>query len=287
MIAYKGFDANLQCRNFQYEVGKTYECDEAVLCERGFHACLNPLNVFNYYADVVSDRYTATILDLFNKSKGYRTAWSVDNLNWRDRNKGKLCSRYCIVDVEDAGQRSVYPMPYKDSKVVAKKMTILKEISPRDLVDEYFDSFLSQQRNLALKGYYTRWEETERFFNKLAVIREAIETPHVSRDDVIAVVKEAIKKLIPEQIQNADLSLFNYLLEEQFVTIRQRPFLGMMIDEDPYGVDFNGTFSRVRSITRTYSSSYVICDGKSFYPVDDLTSVHNTDLLFLDWKEKV
>ena len=48
--AYKAFNADLTCRGFQYEEGKTYEIDEnPELCIRGFHACLNLLDVFNYY----------------------------------------------------------------------------------------------------------------------------------------------------------------------------------------------------------------------------------------------
>lgn len=51
---YKGMDANMQCRGFQYEVGKEYETDEAVACEAGFHACEYPLDVINYYAPAES-----------------------------------------------------------------------------------------------------------------------------------------------------------------------------------------------------------------------------------------
>ena len=48
--AYKGFNADMTCRDFQYEEGKTYEFDgEPKLCNCGFHACLNLADVFNYY----------------------------------------------------------------------------------------------------------------------------------------------------------------------------------------------------------------------------------------------
>ena len=48
--AYKGFDKNMQCRGFQFEEGKSYEEPEAILCMKGFHACENPIDVFQYYA---------------------------------------------------------------------------------------------------------------------------------------------------------------------------------------------------------------------------------------------
>jgi hypothetical protein len=47
--AYKGFNKDMTCRDFQYEEGKEYVTDEAEACECGFHACEYPLDVFGHY----------------------------------------------------------------------------------------------------------------------------------------------------------------------------------------------------------------------------------------------
>ena len=49
MKAYKGFNADMTCRGFQYKEGETYHEDIADLCYKGFHACEYPLDVLAYY----------------------------------------------------------------------------------------------------------------------------------------------------------------------------------------------------------------------------------------------
>ena len=55
--SYKGFDKDMQCRGFQYEVGKEYDMDgEIKCCNRGFHACKSPLEVWDHY-DMLNSRF--------------------------------------------------------------------------------------------------------------------------------------------------------------------------------------------------------------------------------------
>ena len=39
----------MTCKGFQYEEGKEYHEEEAIVCRKGFHACEYPLDCFNYY----------------------------------------------------------------------------------------------------------------------------------------------------------------------------------------------------------------------------------------------
>ena len=69
MKAYKGFNADMTCRGFQYREGETYETDNAKLCESGFHACERPLDVLCYYEPTKSVYHEVEIEDVSDERK--------------------------------------------------------------------------------------------------------------------------------------------------------------------------------------------------------------------------
>ena len=95
--AYKGFDSELKCRDFQYEVGKEYEMEgEIDCCHRGFHACESPLEVLRYY--------------FLDKYAGFRRFCEVEQ-------SGKM-------DKEDNGS----------TKIASSKIKIKAELKFTDLI---------------------------------------------------------------------------------------------------------------------------------------------------------
>jgi len=61
VIVYKGTDKDMKCRGFQFELGKEYEEAEAKLCNKGFHGCEYPLDVFAHYAPADSRFFVADL----------------------------------------------------------------------------------------------------------------------------------------------------------------------------------------------------------------------------------
>jgi hypothetical protein len=61
VIVYKGTDKNMKCRGFQFDLGKEYVEEEAKLCEKGFHGCEYPLDVFAHYAPADSRFFVADL----------------------------------------------------------------------------------------------------------------------------------------------------------------------------------------------------------------------------------
>ena len=70
MIVYKGTDKDMKCRGFQFELGKEYVEEEAKLCDKGFHGCEYPLDVFRYYAPADSRFFVADLDGVTDEEEG-------------------------------------------------------------------------------------------------------------------------------------------------------------------------------------------------------------------------
>lgn len=63
ILAYKGFDKDLKCRGFQYEVGKSYEIKGRVeMCRNGFHACSSFSDLSIYVSILPENRFAKVAL---------------------------------------------------------------------------------------------------------------------------------------------------------------------------------------------------------------------------------
>lgn len=58
IIGVKGFDKDLKCRGFQYQIGKSYKEEvKPNLCNTGFHYCSTIEDCFKYYPNKNGNRY--------------------------------------------------------------------------------------------------------------------------------------------------------------------------------------------------------------------------------------
>ena len=125
IYAYKGFDKDLKCRGFQYEVGKDYEQEgEIKCCNNGFHACEFPLDVFSYYAPGGNNRYcTVTQSGVTDKEEGDSKVASskihieteigldgiikagvkfiLDKVNWKNQKESNTGNRSAVTNTGD------------------------------------------------------------------------------------------------------------------------------------------------------------------------------------------
>jgi len=147
MKAYKGFerhkDGTLWCRDFQYEVGKTYTFDgKPVPCKQGFHACHEPWQCWPFYPN------------------------NGENVYYEVECGGK------IIESNDDG----------DGKFVCTEITLLREIpEPENKVDDcwYFrDGYAMVELNdkynhINTEGEYLSeqwWDWCDNFRNGYAMV---------------------------------------------------------------------------------------------------------------------
>lgn len=119
MKGYKGFDKNLCCRGFQYEVGKTYEIEEEpVLCKQGFHFACGLSTVEHYYP----------LIDYCELYHNYNDVYSREVEPYFSGN------RYC--EIEAIGKIDKEAFAPWNSKLATNKIRIVRELSKEEVYDK-------------------------------------------------------------------------------------------------------------------------------------------------------
>ena len=134
MKMYKGFDKDLKCRDFQYEIGKTYEEPTADLCNRGFHACERPLDVFRYYYPGKMSRYCEVNLDDVSDQKD---------------DDSKRCSKKIAVKAE-IGITGIVKAQIK----YVKKHTTMEYTDPKQATAGWYGAATAGESGAATAGEY-------------------------------------------------------------------------------------------------------------------------------------
>ena len=129
--SYKGFDKKLKCRDFQYEIGKEYEMDgEIKVCNRGFHACESPFDVFDHYT-MIDSRFCEVEQD--------------GNISKEDRGT-KICSSKIKIKAE-----------LKLADMIYLGVEWLKEItSPEKIKTSIKDNSSGYGAKIGSSGYYAQ-----------------------------------------------------------------------------------------------------------------------------------
>ena len=146
MKGYKVFNLDWTCRDFKYEVGKTYEIDDyPILCERGFHFCTNPLDCFKYY-----------------------------NI-WDDVR---------IAEIEALGEIKENCVPWTDSKRCTNKIKIVRELSLEKAKIETATMKIPSIIYLLLRPYAPfRSVDTSKIMNDEYITFEAIKSIKFSEEE--------------------------------------------------------------------------------------------------------
>lgn len=132
IIAYKGMSKDMVCRNMQYEVGQTYTMpdEEVKMCRGGYHACALLADVALYYP-IFTSRFFKVEIE-FSPEDTYMY------------NKTS-CDFYAF-----SSPRHIKAV----SKVVGRKISILKELSEKEIYNGFhlqnimsFETFLAWRQD--------------------------------------------------------------------------------------------------------------------------------------------
>ena len=119
---YKVFNPDWTCRNFQYEVGKTFEEDVTPkCCDRGFHFCTKASDCFSYYGfnpeNKVAEVLALGMVDTESDDTKCCTnkIQIVREISWQELltivNTGKGCTGLC-----NTGNRNTGSLQHRESQ---------------------------------------------------------------------------------------------------------------------------------------------------------------------------
>jgi len=119
ITAFKGFNKDLKCRDFQFEIGKTFAHEgEVKACNSGFHSCVNPMDVLSYYQ----------IID----------------------NNGEI-NRFAIVEAYRSISKGT-----DDSKIASAEITIKAELMFPEFINKAVQSVINLCAKKASSGNYAQ-----------------------------------------------------------------------------------------------------------------------------------
>ena len=180
---FKGFNEDLTCRGFQYEIGKTYKHnDEVELCSSGFHFCRKLKDVHNFYnlktsriCEIVAD---GKIIDDDKKSVCSRMRivrevsreeiWSIINIGEKNTglfNSGSLNSGNYNSGNYNSGDNNsgnFCSCNYSSGVFMSKKITY--EAFNKQLTKEEYDDLIESEgftllQRFRLYAFKTRTEK--------------------------------------------------------------------------------------------------------------------------------
>ena len=112
---YKVFNPDWTCRNFQFEVGKTYKHDGDIgLCRAGFHFCRKASACFNYY-DFNKNNHVAEVeaiglVETIEDKSVTDEILIVREISWHELidivNEGSYCTGLCNTGNRNTGNRN-------------------------------------------------------------------------------------------------------------------------------------------------------------------------------------
>lgn len=146
MIRVKGFKAmniDMTCRDYQFEIGKTYEIDNDKKLElgtdSGFHFCLKLNNVFNYYdfkmcrlfeVEPIGDVVTGSKKSITKKLR------IVRELTQEDLNNHKFTELHHDIWFKDRTDEEL--LFYKDDESLLVRKTVVDRMNDLNLMYQTF-----------------------------------------------------------------------------------------------------------------------------------------------------